>query len=167
MNATVLLITFAALFCPVALAQTPATPPAGTETPAQQPQRPRGPRPNPTNIKALPKDTTGDQIALLMHQYTGDLGVGCGFCHAAPDPTTHRSNYALDTNPMKETARFMITMTADLNEKYIAEMPNRMYADPITCGTCHRGEKHPSIFVPTPRQPAPPAAPTPPPPLGR
>jgi hypothetical protein len=45
----------------------------------------------------------------------------------------------------------MIQLTDDLNNKYLAEMPNRRYADPITCGTCHRGEKHPSIYVPPPR----------------
>jgi hypothetical protein len=88
-----------------------------------------------------------------MHQYTGDLGVGCNFCHAAPDPATKHVEWASDANPMKETARFMITMTAELNEKLDA-MPDKMYADPVTCGTCHRGEKHPSVFVPAPRPPA-------------
>ena len=64
---------------------------------------------------------------------------------------------------MKDTARFMITMTAELNEKVDA-MPNKMFADLITCGTCHRGEKHPSVFVQTPRSPAtPPGVTTPPP----
>jgi len=86
-----------------------------------------------------------------MRGYAGDLGVECEFCHAAPDPVTHRADRASDANPMKETARFMIEMTDDLNTKYLAEMPSRRYADPITCGTCHRGEKHPSIFVPPPR----------------
>jgi hypothetical protein len=57
----------------------------------------------------------------------------------------------------------MIQMTDDLNTKYLAQMPDRRYADPITCGTCHRGEKHPSVFVAPPRQegnrpPATPAA---------
>jgi hypothetical protein len=42
-------------------------------------------------------------------------------------------------------------MTADLNTKYLEEMPGRRYADPITCGTCHRGASHPTIFVPKPR----------------
>jgi hypothetical protein len=145
-----------------ALAQAPAAPAAGGSpqaAPAQQ-QRPRGPRPAPTNIKALPKNITGDQVIVLMRQYEGDLGVNCEFCHAQ-DPTTGRNNFASDANPLKETARYMITMTADLNDKYLAEMPNRMYADPITCGTCHRGEKHPSIFVPKPQEPRPAAMATP------
>jgi hypothetical protein len=97
----------------------------------------------------LPEDT---DLRKVMRQYSGDLGVECEFCHTAPDPVTHRADRASDANPVKETARFMITMTDDLNTKYLAEMPSRRYADPITCGTCHRGEKHPSIFVPPPRQ---------------
>ena len=55
----------------------------------------------------------------------------------------------------------MIQMTDDLNTRYLEQMPDRRYADPITCGTCHRGEKHPSVFVAPPRQqgnrPAPPS----------
>jgi hypothetical protein len=139
----------------VAYAQAPAAPPQQPAAPAGQPQRPdqpRGPRPAPTNLKVLPKTMTGDEVIKLMRQYEGDLGVECEFCHAAAEPGKRRDN-ASDANPMKETARYMITMTADLNDKYLADMPTRRYADPITCGTCHRGEKHPSIFVPKPQPP--------------
>jgi hypothetical protein len=122
----------------------------------------QGARPpyKPTNLKVLPPDT---DLRKVMRQYNGDLGVDCEFCHAAPDPVTHREDRASDANPTKDVARFMIQMTDDLNNKYLAEMPNRRYADPITCGTCHRGEKHPSIFVPPPRQEGnrPPGAPPP------
>jgi hypothetical protein len=106
----------------------------------------QGARPpyKPTNLKVLPQDT---DLRKVMRQYSGDLGVECEFCHAAPDPVTHRSDRASDANPTKDVARYMIQMTDDLNNKYLTEMPNRRYADPITCGTCHRGEKHPSVFV--------------------
>jgi hypothetical protein len=115
-----------------------APPPPGARTPYK-----------PQNLKVLPEDT---DLRKVMRQFAGDLGVECEFCHTAPDPVTHRADRASDANPVKETARFMIQLTDDLNTKYLAEMPNRRYADPITCGTCHRGEKHPSIFVPPPRQ---------------
>jgi cytochrome c553 len=145
------------IFTLSATAQTaPATTPAAA--PAAQGARPAY---KPTNLKVLPEDT---DLRKVMRQFAGDLGVECEFCHAAPDPVTHRADRASDANPVKETARYMIQMTDDLNNKYLTEMPNRRYADPITCGTCHRGEKHPSIFVappPPPRQPAataPPAA---------
>jgi hypothetical protein len=142
----------AALVC-CASASTQAPTPSPSTAPPQNPQnaqRPRGPRPAPTNIKALPKNITGDQVIALMREYEGDLGVECEFCHAQ-NPTTKRNDFASDANPVKDVARYMITMTADLNDKWLAELPDRRYADPITCGTCHRGEKHPSVFVPKPR----------------
>jgi hypothetical protein len=154
-----LLALSAALTGSIALAQAPATPAA---PPAGQQRAPRGPRPAPTNIKALPKNITGDQLIALMRRYEGDLGVECEFCHAQ-NPETKRNDFASDANPVKESARYMITMTAELNDKWLADMPNRMGADPITCGTCHRGAKHPSVFTPTPRAQAPrPPAATPP-----
>jgi hypothetical protein len=146
----------------LALAQDSSAPP-----PAAQTARPRGPRPNPTNIKALPKDITGDQINKLMHQYEGDLGVECEFCHAR-NPETKRNDFPSDANPVKETARLMIKMTDDLNTRYLAQLSTRKSTDPITCGTCHRGMSHPDVFVPKPREPgnrtpASPAAPATPP----
>jgi len=117
---------------------------------AQAPTQPSKPLPKPKNLKVLPAKTTGDEIDKIMKQYRGDLGVKCEFCHEGNDDPD-KINYASDENPTKEVARYMINMTADLNDKYLAEMPDRMYADPITCGTCHRGAKHPSVFAPTPK----------------
>ena len=119
------------------------------------------------NLKVLPDNISRDDLRKLMRQFTGDLGVECEFCHAAADPVTRREDGASDANPTKDTARYMIQMTDDLNTRYLEQMPDRRYADPITCGTCHRGEKHPSVFVAPPRQqgnrPAPaPSANTPP-----
>jgi hypothetical protein len=134
-------------------AQQPVAPPTGQAMPNAQP---RGPQ-KPSNLKVLPQNT---DLRAVMHQYEADLGVNCDFCHAAPDPMTHRGDRASDANPMKDKARFMIQMTADLNTKYLAQLPDRHETDPITCGTCHRGEKHPSVFAPAPRPDAnrPPAA---------
>jgi hypothetical protein len=137
--------------------ETPAAPPA-----AQAARPPRGPRPNPTNIKALAKDITGDDINKLMHQYEGDLGVDCEFCHAR-NPETRRNDFPSDANPVKDKARVMIRMTADLNTKYLAQISDRKSTGPVTCGTCHRGAETPEDFVPKPREGNhPPAAATPP-----
>jgi hypothetical protein len=125
-------------------APAPATPSAQTSA--------QNPAPAFKNLKVLPDTISRDDLRNLMRQFTGDLGVECEFCHAAPDPVTKRADRASDANPTKDTARFMIEMTDDLNNRYLTELPGRRYADPITCGTCHRGEKHPSIFVPPPRQ---------------
>ncbi|MGP8258422.1 MAG: c-type cytochrome [Acidobacteriaceae bacterium] len=104
------------------------------------------------NLKVLPDTISRDDLRKLMRQFTGDLGVQCEFCHAAADPVTKREDRASDANPVKETARYMIQMTEDINTKYLAEIPNRKDTNPVTCGTCHRGEKHPSVFVAPPRQ---------------
>jgi Photosynthetic reaction centre cytochrome C subunit len=144
---SLLLLASAFLWNGIATAQAP---PAGGP--------PRGPAAAPTNIKALPKDISRADLIKIMRQYTGDLGVECAYCHAQ-DPATKRTDFASDANPMKEKARFMIEMTDDLNNKYLTQMPNRMYADPITCGTCHQGQSHPAVFVPKAQPPRPPAAP--------
>ena len=143
----------------VSAQDSPATPATQTAHP------PRGPRPNPTNIKVLPKDTTGDEVIKVMHQYEGDLGVECEFCHAR-NPETHRNDFASDANPMKDRARIMIKMTDDLNAKYLTQIiGDHKPENPITCGTCHRGMSHPEAFVPKPHeranpQPATPARPS-------
>ena len=143
----------------VSAQDSPASPAAPTARP------PRGPRPNPTNLKALPKDITGDAVIKLMHQYEGDLGVECEFCHAR-NPETHRNDFASDANPMKDTARIMIKMTDDLNAKYLTQIiGDHKPENPITCGTCHRGMSHPEPFVPKPQErgnhtPAAPAQPS-------
>jgi hypothetical protein len=130
----------------------PPTQPAMQPAPGAASARPAPPPYVPKNLKVLPDNT---DLRKVMRQYSGDLGVECEFCHAAADPVTHREDRASDANPVKDTARYMIQMTADLNDKYLEQLPGRRYADPITCGTCHRGEKHPSIFVPPPRQQGP------------
>jgi hypothetical protein len=141
-----------------------------TAAPAAQAARPpRGPRPNPTNIKVLPKNITGDEINKLMHQYESDLGVDCEFCHAR-NPETRRNDFPSDANPLKDSARIMIKMTYDLNTRYLTQIIGDHKPDvPITCGTCHRGMAHPEAFVPKKqehenRPPVPTAAPLPPPP---
>jgi hypothetical protein len=47
---------------------------------------------------------------------------------------------------MKNLARIMIGMTNDLNTKYLAQFGDRRYADPLTCGNCHRGQMKPPPF---------------------
>ena len=149
-------VSFSAYF---AFAQdTPAAAPS-----PQAAQRPRGPRPNPTNIKVLPKDITGDQVIKLMRQYEGELGVECEYCHAR-NPETKRNDFPSDANPVKDKARIMIKMTDDLNAKYLTQLSDHKSTDLITCGTCHRGMSHPEVFVPKPREQGnrPPAPSTPP-----
>jgi Photosynthetic reaction centre cytochrome C subunit len=101
--------------------------------------------PKPTNLKVLPKEISGDDVDKLMHQYEQYLGVPCGYCHEE-NPETKQIDYASDENPVKETARFMISMTSDINDKYLSRFGDRRYAAPITCGNCHRGQVQPPSF---------------------
>lgn len=139
-------------FAAAAFAQAPAAP-AGTPPPAGQQQRTRGPRPAPTNLKALPKDTTGDQVNVIMHGYERDLGVECEFCHAR-NPETKRNDFASDANPLKDKARVMIKMTDTINTQFVSQV-NPTPASPVTCGTCHRGGEKPTVFAPPPQERAP------------
>lgn len=99
------------------------------------------------NLKVLPKDTSLADIYKQMAGMQRDLGVQCGFCHEE-DPDTKQINYASDENPRKETARFMMRMTSDINTKYLGQLGDRQYAPPITCGNCHLGQMHPPPFDP-------------------
>ena len=107
----------------------------------------RAVRLKPTNLKVLPKDISGDDIDKLMHRYEQDLGVSCAYCHEE-NPQTKHIDFASDENPMKETARLMVKMTEDINTKYLAQLGDRRYAEPLTCGNCHRGQLEPPTFEP-------------------
>ena len=138
---------------PVAAQNAPPAQPApvaGQNAPAAT--RPAPPPYVPKNLKVLPDNT---DLRKVMREYAGALGVECEFCHAAADPVTRREDRASDANPVKDKARSMIRMTDDLNEKYLAQMSDRHPDVSITCGTCHRGEKLPTAFVPPPRQQGP------------
>jgi hypothetical protein len=101
----------------------------------------------PTNLKVLPKSIPSDELDGLMQQYRRSLGESCAYCHAE-NPQTKQIDYASDENPAKGTARMMISMTNDINIKYLAQLGDRRYAEPFTCGNCHRGRIQPPAFEP-------------------
>ena len=105
--------------------------------------------PKPVNLKILPKDISTSDLIVLMKQYTDELGVQCGYCHAG-DPVTHKMDFASDAKPEKATARIMMTMTSELNSKYIGTLPTGS-DEKVDCGTCHRGHSMPQEFVPSSR----------------
>jgi hypothetical protein len=106
------------------------------------------PLPRPSNLQVLPKNIPQPELMSLMRGYTKALGVECEFCHAE-DPATHRLNFASDAKPDKATARIMISMTMEINKKYLSTVkdPDATPADKtVTCGTCHRGNSMPAAF---------------------
>ena len=104
----------------------------------------------PVNLKVLPKDISLQDLSMRMAALQRDLGVACAFCHDE-DPDTKKINYASDDNPRKETARAMMRMTNDINDKYLGMLGDRQDAPPIRCGNCHLGQMHPPAFQPAAR----------------
>jgi hypothetical protein len=131
---------------------------AGAQSPPNQQgggERPMRNFPPPTNLKVLPKDTTGNEVRDIMQKWAGSLGVHCDACHVA-DPKNlgpngrPRLNFADDSKTDKQIARIMYTMTEQMNKDYISkamDMDKDDEGSPVTCGTCHRGHKMPEDFV--------------------
>jgi hypothetical protein len=104
------------------------------------------PRSKPVNLQVLPKDMSAASVGKLMKRFEQDLGVKCSHCHVE-DPHTLKVDYVSDENPRKQTARVMISMLADINDKYLAQLgADRRYAVPVTCGSCHQGQSSPPEF---------------------
>jgi hypothetical protein len=101
--------------------------------------------PKPQNLKVLPKDISTPELMDLMQAYNAQLGVECGFCHAG-DQASRKFNFVSDAKPEKVAARIMMTMTAELNAKYVSTIPGYM-GNKVSCGTCHRGHSIPEEFV--------------------
>jgi len=93
----------------------------------------------------LPKEIAEADLGRLMKSYRDELGVTCSYCHIEI-PDTQKLNYAADDNPRKLTARLMITMVREINEKYLAQLGDRRYAAQVTCGSCHQGQSSPPGF---------------------
>jgi Photosynthetic reaction centre cytochrome C subunit len=102
-----------------------------------------------SNLQVLPKEIPYAELVALMTHYSQDLGVQCVFCHTQ-NPQTQQIDFASDESPAKLTARIMIGMVRDINEKYLAQVSDRRYAVPIQCGNCHQGQTFPPAFDPRP-----------------
>jgi hypothetical protein len=130
---------------PSALLGQQGPPPAAPSTGG--PNRPMA-MPKPVNLKVLPKDTSPEDVINIMKGFSQQLGVKCTFCHAQ-DAATKHPNFASDLKPEKKTARTMISMTNEINAKYLAQIhdPDASPAQKtVTCGTCHQGHSMPEPF---------------------
>lgn len=119
-----------------------------SQQPSASPAK-RPPLPKPVNLQVLPKDMSPEDLMALMKQYSAQLGVKCNYCHAI-DPRTHKLDFSSDDKMEKTTARMMIVMTRDINEKYVDKLPAA--EEKVTCGTCHRGMPMPPAFNPPPEK---------------
>ena len=105
------------------------TPPGGAQPPAGAGGQGRGGQQAPRNLQVLAKDTP---ILPAMQQIAQALGVTCDYCHV--------QDRAADDKPAKKTARQMMILARELNEKLPAAVGKS--ADEtmrVGCTTCHRG----------------------------
>ena len=88
------------------------------------------------NVQLL-KGIPVDEFMETMGFFSASLGLNCVDCHTAQS----EGNWAhfADDTPLKQTARRMISMVADMNRN------NFGGARALTCYTCHRGDQRPKV----------------------
>lgn len=98
-----------------------------------------------TNLQVLPKTISMDSLVSVMGSFTRALGVRCSHCHVQrPGESFEQTNFSLDDNPKKNTARAMLRMVAAINGEHLARLDNRHQPEiRVTCATCHRGVVEP------------------------
>src|SRR5436189_1498870 len=102
------------------------------------------------NVKLL-GDMPVSQFIPVMNYFASSLGCRCNFCHVN---TNGQWDYASDAKPEKNTAREMIKLVLDTNNRLTT-----LKLDPIACYTCHRGRNSPQSIptLPLPLPSPPPA----------
>ena len=138
---------YAAIGMPQAIGsmgQTPA-PAAQEQTIAQEGRE--------KNVKLL-GDLPVSQFIPVMNYFAASMGRRCNFCHVN---NQGQWDYASDAKPEKNTAREMIKLVFDTNNRLTT-----LKLDPIACYTCHRGRNSPQSIpiLPLPTPAPPPARPS-------
>ncbi|HEX7139627.1 MAG TPA: c-type cytochrome [Vicinamibacterales bacterium] len=93
------------------------------------------------NVQLL-KSLTPAQLDAEMNLMRSSLGVSCDFCHVVKDKNL---DFASDEKSEKKTAREMISIVLDTNDKFFNKRPV------VTCNTCHRGSTSPVGLVSLPQ----------------
>lgn len=94
------------------------------------------------NLQVLPQDISEDSLDMIMDHFKEALGVRCDFCHVHNDDNW---NFASDDKEEKDITRYMMKMTAELNQKYFNydSTVSPQALNTIKCITCHRGGTRP------------------------
>lgn len=89
------------------------------------------------NVRLLTNVTSKSEMRAIMKEQAKALGVKCTHCHV-------KGKFGAEDKPEKEAAREMMTMVAELNERFFPDA-----AEPaVTCWTCHRGATEPESVRP-------------------
>ncbi|MGE0031591.1 MAG: c-type cytochrome [Steroidobacteraceae bacterium] len=103
---------------------------------------------DPKNLKVLPKDISAQALRQTMRGFALDLGLECQHCHVGePGQPLESFDFAVDRKDRKATARLMLRMVADINERALAELDRPSDERVIVnCATCHRGLPKPLLI---------------------
>src|SRR5262249_26374985 len=92
-----------------------------------------------TNLQILPKDMPREQLLQTMQAFSQSLGVQCNYCHVF-EGRGGRNDMASDEKPTKKTARQMLLLAREINEKLPAAVGKGAESTTrVGCATCHRG----------------------------
>jgi hypothetical protein len=86
-----------------------------------------------TNIDAM-RGLPADAVNPTMAMISASLGVECTYCHVA-------DKYDLDEKRPKDVARFMITLTRQVNQTFFSAQAG------VSCNTCHQGRAKPPLVA--------------------
>ncbi|HVG34819.1 MAG TPA: c-type cytochrome [Pyrinomonadaceae bacterium] len=96
------------------------------------------------NIQVL-KGLPASQLFPLMNFIGASLGVKCDYCHVIEGKNAEGQNnwiWESDAKETKRTARRMMQMVLNVNNTNRADFRG----EPVTCYTCHRGQREPARF---------------------
>jgi Tetratricopeptide repeat/Photosynthetic reaction centre cytochrome C subunit len=75
------------------------------------------------NLQILPKDIAKPRLVGIMKEFAGGLGVRCDHCHVERQTDQGGEfDFAADDKDEKKTARLMMKMVQDINEKWLSQL---------------------------------------------
>lgn len=103
------------------------------------------------NLQVLPKDISKQDLVATMRGFSMGLGVRCAYCHLDEEGKPHGPHdFAVDDKAPKKTARLMMQMVGDINQKWIPQVQSdRKERVAVACATCHHGQAVPRTLQAT------------------
>ncbi len=101
-----------------------------------------------TNLQVLPEGISRGELMGHMRSFSIATGLRCSSCHVGEEGQPFSEyDFASDDKAAKRKAREMMGMVADINNKYLAMLPNRRSPGiEVTCVTCHGGVRRPEAI---------------------
>lgn len=101
-----------------------------------------------TNLQVLPGDISRGELMGVMRSFSMATGLRCSSCHVGEEGQPFSTyDFASDDKAGKRKAREMMGMVADINDKYLALLPDRRSPGiEVSCVTCHGGVRRPEAI---------------------